>query len=185
MDFGVVGTVRARQNWPPKELKLVNKNDANFNDFYYCYDEHGTLLGRWMDNGLVFCVSTLHKVGKTIKRMRKRPRKTVNNKNHVDRVWGDQGKVQIYIPTLIDNYNYWMGGVDVSDQRIAYYQPNLRCRRNWIPMFIQILSLIRSNSYIIYKCGTKIKTIPHKKFTLEMLGRLMELAHEYMTIQNS
>ena len=138
-----------------------------------------------MDNGLVFCVSTLYKVGKTIKRMRKRPRKTAKNKNHVDRVWGDQGKVQIYIPPLIDNYNYWMGGVDVSDQRIAYYQPNLRCRRNWIPMFIQILSLIRSNSYIVYKCGTKIKPMTHKKFTLEMIGKLMELAHKYMTIPYS
>ena len=85
----------------------------------------------------VYCVSTLHKVGKTIKRMRNIPRKTVNNKNHVDRVWGDQGKVQIFIPTLIDDYNYWMGGVDVSDQRIVYYQSNLRSRRNWIPMLFR------------------------------------------------
>ena len=44
LSVGVVGTARARKNLPSKELKLANKNDANFNDFYYCYDEHGTLL---------------------------------------------------------------------------------------------------------------------------------------------
>ena len=81
-------------------------------------DEHGTLLGRWIDNGLVFCVSTLHKPGKMIKRKRKRPRVAKNNKRHVQKIWGDNDAAEIFIPTLIDDYNYWMGGVNVVDERI-------------------------------------------------------------------
>ena len=76
---------------------------------------------------------------------------TVLNKRHVQKIFGTEGKKDIYIPTLINDYNRNMGGVDVADQRIAYYQPNVRCRRNWIPMFIQSLGIIRSNSYIVHK----------------------------------
>ena len=56
------------------------------------------------------------KEGKTIKRIRKISRKTVEKKNHFDIMWSDERKVQIYIPTRIDNYNYWMGGANIADQ---------------------------------------------------------------------
>ena len=56
-----------------------------------------------MDNGLVFVVSTVQKIGKKIKSIRRRPRKTVLNHNHIDRIWGDKGKVLIRIPTCIDD----------------------------------------------------------------------------------
>jgi len=58
---------------------------SNFNDFFWPVNEHGTLIARWVDNGLAF---------------------------------------------LIDDYNHWMGGVDVVDQQVSYYHPNLCCRRN-------------------------------------------------------
>ena len=177
MGVGVVGTARFCRGCPPEQLKKENQNEANFNDFNYMVED-GTLLARWMDNGLVFCVSTLHKVGKTVLRNRRRPRITDKNKNHVREVWGDEGSKPIFIPQLIDDYNHWMGGVDLSDQRIAYYQPNLRCRRNWIPMFIQMLSIIRSNSYIVYKSYSQQKTGSHKQFTLDMIDCLMSNAHE-------
>ena len=79
-NIGVVGTSRFRKNWPPKNLQDVNQNSARFNSFFHTVDEYGNLVARWMDNGLVFCVSTLHKVGEVIKRKRKRPRKTLKNK---------------------------------------------------------------------------------------------------------
>ena len=63
---GVVGTARFRRNWPPASLRKITLMDAKFNNFYYCVDEHGTLCARWMDNGLDFCVSTMHRVGKIV-----------------------------------------------------------------------------------------------------------------------
>ena len=74
--IGAVGTARFKQNWPPKELKLIDKSQAEFNDFFYTYDDFGTLVARWMDNGLVFLVSTIHRVNSIIERNRRRPRLT-------------------------------------------------------------------------------------------------------------
>ena len=71
--------------------------------------------GQWHD---VFF--TIHKEGNTIKQMRKGLRKTQNNRIHVDKIWGENDAVKTYIPTLIDNYNYWIGGVNVADQCISF-----------------------------------------------------------------
>eukprot|EP00957_Ditylum_brightwellii_P167518 12752005-Ditylum_brightwellii.AAC.1 len=120
-----------------------------------------------MDNGLVLCVSTLNKVGKKLERVRKHPRITIKNKDHVTKIWGDKGKKSIRIPTLIDVYNHWMCGIDIVDQHIAYYHPVLRCRRNWIPIWIQILSLMHNNAYIVYKDHHDMKVSSHKHFTIE------------------
>ena len=115
-----------------------------------------------------------------IKQKRKRPRVTSNNKNHVSKIWGDKGVVPIYIPTLIDDYNHWMGGVDVSDQRISYYHPsNFRCQRTWLPIFLQLLSIIRNNDFIVHREYFGKKALSHKTFTLEMIDWLMNKAKFY------
>jgi hypothetical protein len=75
--IGVVGTARFRKGWPPRALQQIQQKDCDFNEFRCLVDENGRLLTRWMDNGLVFCVSTLHHVGTTIKVARKRPQVTM------------------------------------------------------------------------------------------------------------
>jgi hypothetical protein len=55
---------------------------------------------------------------------------------------------KITIPKVIDDYNHWMCGVDKADQLIAYYRPNLRCRRTWMPLFFHGLDVVRVNSFI-------------------------------------
>ena len=80
LSVGCVGTARFCNGWPSKELRDVNQSSADFNDFFWTVDSFGTLVARWMDNGMVFCISTVHQIKKTIKRERKRPRKTVKNK---------------------------------------------------------------------------------------------------------
>ena len=61
-------------------MKGIDTDEANFNDFYWTIDENGTLVGRWMDNGLVCVVSTVHKINTVVKRLRKRSRKTKKQK---------------------------------------------------------------------------------------------------------
>eukprot|EP00957_Ditylum_brightwellii_P145366 11070207-Ditylum_brightwellii.AAC.1 len=70
-----------------------------------------------------------------------------------------------------------MGGVDVLDQQISYYQPNFHCRRIWLPMFIQCLSMIRNNYYIVHQhyYGKK-NCMTLKNFTLSMIEDLVEKA---------
>ena len=185
MGVGMVGTSRFKPNWPPKSLKAVDVEKSNFNEFYWLIDEHGTLVSRWKDNGMVLCCSTVHRVGNTIERLRRKPRLTTTNSSHVKQVWGDNGTTKIKIPTLIDDYNHWMGGVDMSDQLIAYYHPNLRCYRTWIPMFLQIVSMIRCNCYLVYKSKyrnrprSKANVLSHKQFTLAMVDELLKKAEHY------
>ncbi len=125
---------------------------------------------------MVFYASTVHRPGLEIERCRRRPRKTQKNQAHVEKAWGSKGKVNIMIPKLIDDYNHWMSGVDLCDQFISYYHPNIRCRQNWVPMFIQMLSIIRSNSYIVHKTYYNKKSLSHKEFTLTMTNCLMNKA---------
>eukprot|EP00957_Ditylum_brightwellii_P025085 1898463-Ditylum_brightwellii.AAC.1 len=114
--ISIVGTACYRgKTWPPKKLKDVDKDKAAFNDFYWAANDHSNLVARWMDNRVVFVVSTVHKVGETVLQNRKHPCKTVNNKQHVGKIWGEDGTDFINIPSLINNYNSWMGGVDVGD----------------------------------------------------------------------
>ena len=183
--IGIVGTAKYQRAWPPTELKQVSDKDCTFNDFNYTIDDYGTLCARWMDNGMVFCVSTIHRTGQMVKRTRRKPRKTIKNQEHVDKVWGSNGKTEVFIPKLIDDYNHWMGGVDLVDQHIAYYHPNVRCRRNWLPMFIQLLSIIRTNSYIVHKKHFGKESLSHKKFTLEMISFFMKMKTTETSIANS
>eukprot|EP00957_Ditylum_brightwellii_P060062 4560908-Ditylum_brightwellii.AAC.1 len=59
-----------------------------------------------MDNGLVLCVTTLHKVRGIVERLRKHPRTAVKNTQHNAKVWSGKGKKHIFINTLIDYYNH-------------------------------------------------------------------------------
>ena len=78
-----------------------------------------------------------------------------------------------------------MGGVDKSNQLIAYYHPDIRCQRTWMPMFLQIISMVRSNCYIIYKSKfkdqprTKVNVLSHKQFTLSIIDILLQKAEYY------
>ena len=152
---------------------------------FWTVNKFNTLVARWMDNGMVLCVSTMHKIGAVIKRRRKRPRVTKLNRQHVNKIWGSEGAAEIFIPTLIDDYNHWMGGVDLSDQRISYYHPDLRCYRSWIPIFIQLLSIIRNNMFIVYREFFKKEAESHKKFTIQVISCLMKKAHEHAEQANS
>ena len=64
------------------------------------------------------------------------------------------------------------------DQRIAYYHPNIRSFRTWFPMCIQIVSLVRNNSYMIHRTNAA-KPMSQKNLTMEMIDVLMNEAEFY------
>ena len=167
--LAVVGTARPKPNWPPSNLQLAT--NSTFNDLYWGVDEFGTLNVRWVDNNNVLLVSTAHCPHERIERLRRKPRLTTTNRNHVNQVWGQEHRKLIEIPLIVDDYNLNMGGVDVADQIIANYTPLFRFHRTWMPLFIQCLSIIRINSYIIHR---KSSTAPlsHKNFLLEFITEL-------------
>ena len=78
---------------------------------------------RWINNNIVTMVSIVH-IGtedEVIMKPRKKPRINEFNIKHICLVWGDDHVISINIPTIINNYNMWMLGVDLVDQLIAYY----------------------------------------------------------------
>ena len=52
----------------------------------------------------------------TILRPRRRPAKTATNAKSSREVFGNEPIKELLIPRFIDNYNYYMGGVDQADQ---------------------------------------------------------------------
>ena len=68
----------------------------------------------------------------------------------------------------------------MTDQLISYYHLDARCMRTWIPMFLQTISIIRTNSYIVYAAQTfNHKPLNHKQFTLAMIKALLNEADWY------
>eukprot|EP00957_Ditylum_brightwellii_P134295 10239008-Ditylum_brightwellii.AAC.1 len=110
LGIGVVGTIRFQMSWPPKELRGASQTNVDFNEFYLTVDNLGTLVACWMDNNVILMVSTVHRVGEAVMCMRRRPRIMVKNKGHVTQIWDKQGKVEVQMPRMVDNYNHWMWG---------------------------------------------------------------------------
>jgi hypothetical protein len=170
-NMGVIATARNRMNWPPKELSAVS--DDRFNTLYLHNDPNGFLIGRWIDNNIVKMVSNIHTGADTecVERERRRPRTNGVNKAHVKTVWGDDPVKKIKIPAMIDDYNHNMGGCDVADQKIAYYRPNLRCRRIHTPMFLHGTDLVRINSHVAHDSVNKCTT-SQKDYVLKFIAAL-------------
>jgi len=123
--------------------------DACFNSLYYCDDEEGFRIFCWVDNNIVTMVSSIHTGEEKILRKRKRPRKNATNKNHLPQIFGDEAVAEIEIPDVVIDYNFKMKGVELSDQLIAYYCPQVRCRRYWLAMFFHGLDIVRVNPNVV------------------------------------
>ncbi|CAG8586621.1 4867_t:CDS:1, partial [Paraglomus occultum] len=116
--YGACGTVRLNSAKFPAELKHGKYQRLDWN----------TLLGKvvenvlailWIDNGPVTMLTTIHNVcgdDWNVARERRRPRETSTNANTVRRVFGNLSKKSLQIPKIIDDYNHYMGGVDIADQ---------------------------------------------------------------------
>eukprot|EP00957_Ditylum_brightwellii_P180091 13718717-Ditylum_brightwellii.AAC.1 len=70
-----------------------------------------------------------------------------------------------------------MGGVDRLDQSIAYYHPNVYCCCNWVPIFLQILSIMHENTYLVHRDYHGIDALSHKRFAMECVKLAMQRAH--------
>ena len=135
---------------------------------------------RWIDSSIVKMVSNVHMGTKDEVIMKPRKEeKRINefNRKHMRLVWGDDHVVSIKIPTLINDYNMWMLGVDLVDQLIAYYQPKICCRQTWMPLLLHCLDIIQVNSYILNKETFYLHPLveneevdSHKQFLIEFVN---------------
>ncbi len=67
---------------------------------------------------------TIHEIdgdNNQIERIWHRPQETSTNATKVKAVFGNKSKKSLPIPIVIDDYNHFMGGVDIADQLQGYY----------------------------------------------------------------
>jgi hypothetical protein len=63
----------------------------------------------------------------------------------------DGSRKQIPCLLAIIQYNKYMGGVDLSVQKIKCYAIDRKSKRNWIRIFLYFLNMLLVNSFIYYK----------------------------------
>lgn len=179
----VLGTTR--RNMVPRVLREGLQRDKRFNTVYYVRRDDYVIL-RWIDNNEVFMVSSLHDPAERIMQERRRPRRTATNAAHLTEVWGNNARADIPIPLVVHQYNNWMNGVDVSDQLVQYYAPIIRCYRNWLPIFLQGLQVMRVNAWIVHKMRSRPgEALSHKEFVMALAMAYLRRAAEAKAVEQN
>jgi len=52
---------------------------------------------------------------------------------------------------MVDDYNYFMNGVDIANQLRAKFTTQIQSSRTWMPMFYYLLDTAICNAYILSK----------------------------------
>ncbi|KAJ8316738.1 hypothetical protein KUTeg_005684 [Tegillarca granosa] len=82
--------------------------------------------------------------------------------------------VERELPNVAVVYNSKMGGVDLSDQHISYYSPDIRSVKMWKKVLMNLLSRVIANSYILYKQVRMLhKKMSRLEFTVSVVQGLI------------
>ena len=184
--IGACGTARQNSSGFPEELRVGKTLTGNQKlDYHFLtgtkvgatVGNGGVLAILWMDNTPVTMLTTVHNIHGSKSHVttdRKRPRDTSSNAAGVRQLYGPNEFVKpLSIPTCIDDYNQFMGGIDIADQYRSYYTTQLIARRNWLPIFFWLLDTALLNSFIIYRefFNFRVKDscpFSHKEFNIEV-----------------
>lgn len=96
----------------------------------------GLVCLKWMDKKPILFISNFHN-----------PQDVCN----VTRRAKDGSPITVHCPTLVKNYNQFMGGVDKADMLKAIYELDRKSKKWWHRIFFHFLDVCVVNAYIIYK----------------------------------
>ena len=184
--IGTCETARQNSSGFPEELRVEKTLTGNQKlDYHFLtrikvsmtVGNNGVLAILWIDNAPVTMLTTVHNIHGSKSHVttdRKHPRDTSSNAASVRQLYGSNEFVKpLSIPTCIDDYNQFMGGIDIADQYRSYYTTQLIARRNWLPIFFWLLDTALLNSFIIYRefFNSRVKDscpFSHKEFNIEV-----------------
>ena len=96
-------------------------------------------------------MTTGHRIEPKTFRMRKRPKKTASNAKITREPFGDKSTKILPIPTFIDDYNHYMGGVDQANQLRASFTTHFsRNQKEFFPGAFWAIDIAVSNSYKLH-----------------------------------
>ena len=94
----------------------------------------------------------------------------------VTRNWKDKTnkkqKKDTPIPLSIYYYNNFMGGVDLSDQMLKYYEVLRQTKKYWKTLFYHFIDLASVNAFILYKMTYLGEKISHQQFREKLVRDL-------------
>ena len=152
------GTFRANRKHFPCVLK--EKRKLSMGQYHFATSEN-LLAVLWHDRRDVFVLSTAH--NQSVTSVMKRPK-------------GSREKVPVASPTCVQDYNMYMGGVDLSDQHLSYYSLTQRCTLKWWKKFFwRMIDISILNSWIIFHANFPNSTIDcHRAFRIELVHQLAQ-----------
>jgi hypothetical protein len=86
----------------------------------------------WQDNNIVLALSNIYTVNQTEdfrEKVRRRPTKTSTHGRIIRQIFADEPTKSLSIPCFIDDYNKYMGDIDLTNQFRELYKthrPTLR-----------------------------------------------------------
>lgn len=106
---------------------------------------------------------------------------TGNSRYKVKRRMKDQNErcvdVLVAIPNAIYDCNFFMGGVDLSDQLLQYYQTRRQTHKYWKTLFYHCVDISVTNAYILYEMAlpeSEKSKHDHKKFVASLINKLAD-----------
>lgn len=138
---GYDGTGTIRENRLPKSCPLLLKKDLKKekrgNYIAKIDKEDGIMILKWIDNNVVTSASTCHGIHPitSVKRFSRTEKKVI----HVNR------------PSIITEYNRFMGGTDLLDENTSRYRISIRRKKWWWSIFTWILDVSVVNAWTIYR----------------------------------
>ena len=154
--FGACGTVRVNRRGVPSEMQQrLQKGEV------LSVSAEGPLLAlKWMDKRPVTMLSTVHDASQVTKRRRSR--------------LAPGGVEEIQKPLMVDQYNQFMGGVDRSDQLMAYYGFPHRTIKWWRRAFFHLLDLTVVQAHTLHRISPHAgPTLSHEQFRVQLAQQLI------------
>jgi hypothetical protein len=132
-------------------------------------------------------MTTGHRIEPKTFRMRKRPKITSSNAKIARAPFGDKSTKILPIPTFIDDYNHYMGGVDQSNQLRASFTTHFsRNQKEFFPGAFWAIDLAVCNSYKLHlalnghKTSSTGKRDPreHREWVEELVNLLFQVDND-------
>jgi hypothetical protein len=181
-NFGAVGTTRPHAEFPKGliELKARYSTKLKWNTLIAAVVQDVLCLA-WQDNNIVLALSNIHTVDKVEdfkETTRRCPAKTSTNGRIVQKGFGSEHIKDLQIPSFIDDYNHYMGGVDLANQFREVYETHKPILRTWWPLFYWLIDIVCINACRLYQLHSDGRHLTHLQFRIELYCKLLSYSKQ-------